>query len=580
MSLQNIILVLLATAFCFFVGLFYCLSQPPVYVAKVQVFVKNSDGSALSGNERNRMLALLLSPLVYRETVASLDNQGTPTTLQDFYSAVFVQENKDAILISLADSNATYAQVILERLLNTFRKHVNSTFFDHQIKTISDSRKKRNAALNSVLNDFGQSLQGESQKQGKSNLYAALIAAMGNRIAYDASLAVLKNINDTHQSPLNLEFIANDTAVLELSTQLNKLVAEIAHMQMQLGQDHPQIAAMVAEKNALTGELDKKVILAVNRLYTEADIARNTEMGLREEWNRIDAASQKNLDQSLNELEQKLQKIWHEYDQAIENMASLKDNKLIMSNGSITVCKQSITSRSVLMLMSLTLLAFLLFSIIALILRKIPCQSSEDTANEDNSVPNVDDGAAKTPERLDREPEFSGISFEQLLTSLEKNNAHFVPVVGLNAGQASARLAMGLKHENKTVLLIDISTNEIGNLIGPHRGFTDVLTGDAKISEVIYSDYDTGIDILPQGMASPVRAKDFVSDIPVISASLKHKYSVILLAIAVEPEFGMEEIFDDSDCVVISPENRQEAQKWRDLYSKYSDKSVFILDRN
>lgn len=587
---QNVILVLLATTFCFFAGFFYCLSLPPVYIAKVQVFIKNSEGNSLTEDERNRAVSLLMSPLIYRETVTALEKQNTPVTLQalqNFYSQVFVKADADHIFVRFADHNATYAHVILENLINVFQKQVNNTYPTHQLTIIEDSRKKRNAQLSSVLNDFGRSINGENQERGESNLYAALIAAIGNRIAYDASLAVLKNIYDTQQSPLNLEFIANDTAVFVISTQLNKLTSEIAHMQTQLGADHPQIKAMLAEKNALTAELDKKVNLAVKRLYTEAEIAHKTEIGLREEWTKIDVANQKNHDQWLRELEKKLHTIWQEYDHAVENAISLKDNKIHITNGPIMVSKQKIFARFGKNLAAFTLLALFLFFIIALLFKKIPSVKDVDAANDTDAANSnavalkPDDPAVETTKIQDPLPTKKPcIGFEQLLPALDEIKAQLVAVVGANAGQTSARLAMSLKHENKTVLLIDISTNEIGNLIGPHRGFTDVLTGDAKISEVIYSDYDTGIDILPQGMASPLRAKDFVSDIPELAHSLKEKYSVILMAIAIEPKFGVGEIFGNCDCVVISTDENNDEDVWRDLFSKYSKGSLFILAEN
>ena len=156
-------------------------------------------------------------------------------------------------------------------------------------------------------------------------------------------------------------------------------------------------------------------------------------------------------------------------------------------------------------------------------------------------------------------------------------NAQIVSIVGNDAAQSSARLSMGLKKNAAAILLVDVSTNEIGNLIGPHRGFTDVLTGDADISDVIYNDYDTGVDILPQGIASLVRAKDFSRDIPAMLKGLKEKYSFILIAMSKVPEFGVEELFRQSDCLVISSDEIKDQENWRNLFSEYSVLPVFML---
>lgn len=576
---QNVMLVLLATAFCFLVGLFICMSEPPVYVAKVAVSVKNSDGSALTTDERNRVVLLLLSPTVYRATVASLDKQNVPFTFQDFYSAFVVNDNNDVILLSFTNNNATNAELVLENALKVFYKQLASSHTAEQQKIILDSRDQRNQMLTTVLNDFGRFLRETIHEPDQNDLYAALIAAIGNRVAYDATLSVLKNTEDTSQSPLNLEFIANDPAVLMASTRLDKLTAEIAHMQTQLGHDHRQINAMVAEQNTLAADLNKKVGLAIERLYTEADIARKTEIGLREEWKKTDITRQKNFDRELNRLEQKIQTIWQKYDQDVEKAMYLKGDRLLTANGALTVSKQTIFSRFGSKLLLFTLLALLFFTAIALLAKKISSSREKNRATcmIAEKIVHPDDQPREEPTP---QPIKTRLSFEQVLTSLNATNAQIVAVVGEKAGQVSARLAMDLQSKNKTVLLVDISTNEIGNLIGPHRGFTDILTGDAKIAEVIYSDYDTGVDILPQGMASAVRAHDFVTDIPKIIDLLKHKYSVILLAMAVPPLFGIEEIIDESDCVVISAISTDDEENWRELFAKCSQTAVFSLVEN
>ncbi|WP_297322167.1 hypothetical protein [uncultured Bartonella sp.] len=576
---QNAMLVLLATAFCFLVGLFICISEPPVYVAKVAVSVKNSDGSALTADERNRVVLLLLSPTVYRATVASLDKQTVPFTFQDFYRAFVVNDNNGVILLSFTNNNATNAGRVLENALEVFYKQLASSHTAERQKIIADSRDQRNQMLSTALNDFGRFLRETVHEPDQNGLYAALIAAIGNRVAYDATLSVLKNTEDTSQSPLNLEFIANDPAVLTASTRLDKLTAEIAHVQTQLGQDHRQIAAMVAEQNTLASELDNKVALAIERLYTEAEIARKTEIGLREEWKETDITRQKNFDQELNRLEQKIQTIWHKYDQDVEKAMYLKGDGLLTANGAITVSKQTIFSRFGSKLLLFTLLALLFFTAIVLLGEKILSRRKKNCAAS-MIAKKVVQPDGKPSEQPTAQPAKTRLGFEQVLTSLDGTNAQIVAVVGEKAGQVSARLAMDLQSKNKTVLLVDISTNEIGNLIGPHRGFTDILTGDAKIAEVIYSDYDSGVDILPQGMASVVRAHDFVTDIPEIIDLLKHKYSVILLAMAAPPPFGIEEIIDESDCVVISAGSTVDEENWRELCAKYSQTAVFSLVEN
>ena len=116
-------------------------------------------------------------------------------------------------------------------------------------------------------------------------------------------------------------------------------------------------------------------------------------------------------------------------------------------------------------------------------------------------------------------------------------------------------------------MLIDISASQIGSLIGPHRGFTDVLTGDAAIQEVIYKDYDTGIDILPQGLASTMRARDFSKDIGQLVDTITEQYDMVLFAMSTPPSYGLNEIVKLCDCTVVCALNDNEQTTWQTAFN-------------
>lgn len=570
--LQNMMLVLLATAFCFVLGLLYCLSKPDLYEAIVDVAIKTSDNRALDETTRNGVISLLFSQSVHEHMADFSDKYNDLEKFENFYRSLSVKENKDHLVIGVANQNATYAQLILESFVTAFRKELAETYPD-DLQIITASRSKRNSLLNNVLNNFDRSLQNGEYENGSNSLYASLVAAIGKRIAYDASIAVLQNLRNSHQSPLNLDFIGNDPTVVKTSGDYAKLTSEIAHMKTQLGRDHPQVKAMIAEQTALATELDNKINLAINRLYTEADLAQKIENGLRDELNKADVQDQRFHNEALVELEKKLKSIWDDYDRTIEKAGILKGNNIVVGVSPIKVEKQSVFARFGAPLSLTTLSAFLFFSIFSLFskkcrLTKLDKAENHEKTNIEKSKPAVTDG-----EQL-------SLHLDQMVAKLKQINAKLVSVAGQNAARASARLSMSVKHDGTSILLVDMSTNEIGNLIGPHRGFTDVLTGEAEISEVIYSDYDTGIDILPQGIASMFRAKDFLKNIPALIDSLKNKYSLILVAMTVEPEFGVEEIFTQSDCLIISTNDTSDEHKWHDLFSNYSDNLVLTFTDN
>ena len=577
---QNIIFVLLITAFCFVLAFIYCLSKPQIYEAKVEVSIRKLDGLALDDDNRNRAISIVTSQPVLKRTVELLEKQEIPFNLKNFNYFLSFHEDKNHLLLEFDDENASHAELVLAKLLEAIRQEVKRVYPNPDLALISAIRTQRNNVLSSTLNSFSKNAKRGERETQSNDLYSSLIVAIGNRVAYNASIEVLKNLLNTGQSPLVLDFIANDPAVFKTTDDLNKLTAEIANMETRLASNHPQIKAMRAEQNALKSELEGNIELAIKRLYAQADVATKVERGLRNELNAASGVSGSFDDnRSLDELEGKLKAVWDDYDKTIEKSGLLRASNFVVVNGPITIAKQSVFSRYGSRIFGFALIVFLLLLIIQTIIkncalfktrRNVDGQFSDDTGNSDGgSMDSVDPSAPKV-----------ALNLAETVEKLEQNHAGFIAVVGKKAAKTAARLSMELKKENNAILLVDISTNEIGNLIGPHRGFTDVLTGDAKISEVIYNDYDTGVDILPQGLASPLRAKDFSKDIPAFISALESSYSIVIVAMSDEPEFGLEEIFSESDCLVISSGDKSDEDHWTELFLKYSAQPVFRLINN
>ena len=577
---QNIILVLLVTAFCFVLAFVYYLSKPPIYEAKVEFSIKKVDGMTLDDDSRNRVVSIVTSGPVLKRTVELLEKQEIPVNLNNFNYFLSLHEDKNHILLEFDDENATHAELVLASLLEAFRQEVKRVYPNPDLALISAIRTQRNSVLSSTLNSFSENARRVEREKQTNDLYAALIVAIGNRVAYNASIEVLKNLLNTGQSPLVLDFIANDPAVVKTTDDLNALATEIANMETRLASNHPQIKAMRAEQNALKSELENNVELAIKRLYAQADIATKVERSLRDELNAARGVSGSSDDnRSLDELEKKLKSIWDDYDKTIEKSDLLRASNLVVVNGPITIAKQSVLSRYGGRIFGFALIVFLLLLILQTIIKK--CALFKTLKNVDGQFfDHTEEGNGGSMNPFGPSSRKVTLNFTETVEKLEQNHAGFIAVVGKTAAKTAARLSMDLKKENNAILLVDISTNEIGNLIGPHRGFTDVLTGDAKISEVIYNDYDTGVDILPQGLASPLRAKDFSKDIPAFISALESSYSIVIVAMSDEPEFGLEEIFSESDCLVISPSDKSGEDHWTELFLKFSTQPVFRLNNN
>ena len=577
---QNIILVLLVTAFCFVLAFVYYLSKPPIYEAKVEFSIKKLDGMTLDDDSRNRVVSIVTSGPVLKRTVELLEKQEIAVNLNNFNYFLSLREDKNHILLEFDDENATHAELVLASLLEAFRQEVKRVYPNPDLALISAIRSQRNSVLSSTLNSFSENARRVEREKQTNDLYAALIVAIGNRVAYNASIEVLNNLLKTGQSPLVLDFIANDPAVVKTTDDLNALTAEIANMETRLASNHPQIKAMRAEQNALKSELENNVDLSIKRLYAQADIATKVERSLRDELNAARGVSGSSDDnRSLDELEKKLKSIWDDYDKTIEKSDLLRASNLVVVNGPITIAKQSVLSRYGGRIFGFALIVFLLLLILQTIIKK--CALFKTRKNVDGQFfDHTGEGNGGSMNPVGPSSRKVTLNFAETVEKLEQNHAGFIAVVGKSAAKTAARLSMDLKKENNAILLVDISTNEIGNLIGPHRGFTDVLTGDAKISEVIYNDYDTGVDILPQGLASPLRAKDFSKDIPAFISALESSYSIVIVAMSDEPEFGLGEIFSESDCLVISPGDKSGEDHWTELFLKFSTQPVFRLNNN
>lgn len=572
---QNIIFILLATAFCFVLAVAYCLLKPAVYVATLEFSVQRTNGTSIDDSTRNKITSLLLSSSATQPMESSSDIKHNGKNFELFSRSFSVKECRDHIELSFADKNSTYAQSVLQRHFDGFQNDLLKAFPDKTQSKIAAIREKRNNLLQSALADFDQSFKSSNRQEANSELYASLLNAINNRIGLDASIEVLNDLKIHDQSPLGLEFIANDPAVLRTTGELDKLNTDIAHMENRLGSVHPQIKAMKAEQNELKDELENNINLAVKRLYTQAELATRIENNLRDELKSAGEAGFKPDHQVLERFEKQLKSIWNDYDKTIEASGLMNGQAIVVNSQPIRIEKQAFFSRFGIPISVFTILAFLFLSVITLLVRKRAEIAIHDRKIHEKPV--VSEGNRPIPAEQDPSPEYNHLEPQELVERLLEINAQIVSIVGNDAAQSSARLSMGLKKNAASILLVDVSTNEIGNLIGPHRGFTDVLTGDADISDVIYNDYDTGVDILPQGIASLVRAKDFSRDIPAMLKGLKEKYSFILIAMSKVPEFGVEELFRQSDCLVISSDEIHDQENWRNLFSEYSVLPVFML---
>lgn len=572
---QNILLVLLSGLLCLAFYWIFCLSNPPLYEAKTSLSLSHYNGSPVSVENNQKAASLLISQSIYQDVAKALAEKGFFLSQQDFYKTLVVVEGGTSIAISLTADKRDFAKALIENWVLVFKNHLEKQRNVVPNNHILEEQKQRDSAISNALNDFKLSVRDLFQTSQigieEQALYSKFVTAMNNRIALDSSVKALELARNNQQSALTLDFIARDPAIAPLLEKLTRLKTERAHMESQLGGEHPQVKAIVAEENAVDTEINEKADLAVKQLYLNVEMARNVENDLRDELKNARSFSVKMFDPLFSDLERKLKTTWAKYDKVVERFVSVDDAGIFVHSGAISLKEQSVFENISYRLILLCFLCLCLFWIVVSVVRQwLFVQSNADLRCKGKDI----------SQSKQRENDVTLLKLDQVLDLLQETDARIVVVAGYHAAQVSARFGIGLQKKKKKVLLVDVSANQIENLIGPHRGFTDVLTGDADISEIIYKDYDTGIDILPQGLASTVRANDFSADIKPVVQTLKKQYDVILFAMAALPKFGFREICEMRDCSVVCPLDVSEREQWTGAFGRFDttgEKAIYQL---
>ncbi|WP_461722648.1 GumC domain-containing protein [Bartonella sp. LJL80] len=570
---QNLALVLLFTALWVSIIWVVCLFQSPVYEAQTRIQLNNSIDEFIDGKKQRAVVALLLSDPVYHEVANALGYPLTSDTRKKFHSSVLIKQEGSSIGLRFVGEDAQTVRLGLVTWLSAFERRLDDNRATDR-KTVSQNEiNQRNALIDSALADFRQSLgtmlANTRAVDTLDPLYAELAMAIADRTASETRIDAIQQVLDAHEAPMDLAFIANDASVARITQNVERLNSQIAYMEAQLGRSHPQIKAMDAERTVLLQERDKTIELVIQQLYRDADMALSVEQRLRDQLQQVDNFDLTKADTLLSALDVQLKKLSLRF--VMEDIGQTSPTELgaLLNNTPVEVERLSVFERYHSILIWSAIFGLLFFwvviSFLSYLVRRFDKQI--EVKQSDGKEPNV----SPVPKEL------LELGFSDTMAFLRHRAVHLVAVAGPDAAKASARIAIGLKSDTKSVLLVDVSANQIGTLIGPHRGFTDVLTGDSKLNEVIYTDHDTGIDILPQGLAAPIRASDFSSDIPALLDELRHSYSIVLFAMASRPHLGGDDIRSSVDCVIITSKSSEICQDWLDFFDGTAAKHFINL---
>ncbi|GAA4661482.1 hypothetical protein GCM10023262_06640 [Bartonella pachyuromydis] len=377
------------------------------------------------------------------------------------------------------------------------------------------------------------------------DLSVQLTEATLKRIHLTSLNSTISIARENGQSLLSLSFIASHPMISALETKRNLLETQRAHMVVQLGWTHPQIKAMTAELEAVSQQLENKILQIVHQFHSDEILAIEFEKQLKKRMSFFAKDQSQSLNQMFDELEHRIRAVV-----ALQSKEMSKDFSLLQNIKVQVVVPTTLTEIPFMDLYGKNFIISVFTSLITLLggvllFRQYPMiRKNKLRENHKNSE------STFVSERM-KELEFF-VTIEGLSDFLKRHTAVLISIIGPEAARTAAKLSLHLIKEHKTILLVDISGQQIEKVIGPHRGLSDILTGNAQLQDVIYRDYDTGVDILPQGLTSAVSAQDFSNDIPNLLQEFKKDYDFILLEMESEPKYGVEQFARLTDHYICS----------------------------
>ncbi|WP_329957996.1 hypothetical protein [Bartonella sp. F02] len=528
----------------------YYFVQPRSYRAMLAFTLSDSVGFPLPNDKQNNIVTLLLSQSITSENLNHYKFFSSDAYTGEVRENIRFSRHGDLINLSFKAETIEDARKGLEVWFSAFSEAIAKWNQKLLLVQKKNDQQYPHTTLSDIIQDFRSSFfttaQHDAQQSELNALYTQLTDVAIKRIYLEILSSAIKAIRKNDHSLLSISYIANNASVSALKSKLDLLETQKAHMAVQLGWEHPQIKAMIAESKILSTQLKQKVEQISDQIHLDAIVIKNFELQLRKKINFFVKNQSQSLDQILNALENKIKTVIDVQNKATNPYIPLEQITKIHMVVPVTVSQIPFIS-----LYGKNIFIGSLVSLIILFVGMIFFQkdssvekkkSRKEALKKQENIFSSD--AIKTFETL--------ITIEELSNILKEHTSVVISVIGLGAAQVAAKLSLHLVEGKKKILLVDISGQQIERVIGPHRGLSDILTGSAQLQDIIYRDYDTGVDILPQGLTSAARAQNFSSDIPNLLESFKKDYDFIILEMANKPQFGEVQIAHVTDYYICS----------------------------
>ncbi|WP_273757666.1 hypothetical protein [Bartonella sp. AU55XJBT] len=562
---RNILIVLLLQVLCISLIWFYYFIQPRGYQATIVFSLSDSAGTPLPIEKQDNIITFLFSqPIFLDDSHFSLSASYKEKKQEnirlsrhgDLINLTFEAETLEAAQRGVETWFSTFSQVIIKQKQSLLNEKLEDKRYD-------------NTAIVNIMQGFRASVDSFIQHGVKQtelhDLSMQLMQATLKRIHLTSLNSTINMMRENGQSLLSLSFIASNSAIVALESKRDLLETQRAHMAAQLGWSHPQIKAMTAELEAVSHQLKNKILQIVDQVHSDEIIATELEKQLKKKMSFFVKDQSQSLNQIFNVFENKITAEIDAQNKAMSKLAQgsekimgsyqgLSDDSLLLQNAKIhVVIPTKLAPISFMALYGKNILVSALTSFFPLlfgIMLFSPCSrskknqlSEEDLRSKENTL-KKNDSILVSQEMKNLE---AFITIEGLSDVLKWCASTVISIIGPEAARTAAKLSLYLTKEHKTILLVDISGQQIEKVIGPHRGLSDILTGHAQLHDVIYRDYDTGVDILPQGLTSAVSAQDFSDNISHVLQEFKKEYDFIILEMESEPKYGGEQFSELTD---------------------------------
>ncbi|PIT69387.1 hypothetical protein [Bartonella tribocorum] len=562
---RNILIVLLLQILSISLIWFYYFIQPRGYQAILVFSLSDSVGKPLPIEKQDNIIAFLLSqPIFLDDSNFSLSASYKKKKQEN----IRLSRHGELIHLTFEAGTLEAAQQGVETWFSAFSQAIIKQKQSLLNERLEDKQYDNTAIVN-IMQGFRASVDSFLQHGVKQtelhDLSMQLTQATLKRIHLTSLNSTINMMRENGQSLLSLSFIADNSVIVALESKRDLLETQRAHMAAQLGWTHPQIKAMTAELEAVSQQLKNKVLQIVYQVHSDEIIATELEKQLKKRISLFVKDQSQSLNQIFNTFENKIKEEIDVQNKAMSKSAQgrekviglyrgLNDDTLLLQNTKIhVVMPTTLAPISFIALYGKNILESALASFLTLLLGIMlfyPCfrskkdQSSEEGLRSKENVFKKNENILVSQEMKNLE---AFITIEGLSDVLKWRASTIISIIGLEAARTAAKLSLHLTKENKTILLVDISGQQIEKVIGPHRGLSDILTGNAQLHDVIYRDYDTGVDILPQGLTSVVSAQDFSDNISHILQEFKKEYDFIILEMASEPKYGFEQFAELTD---------------------------------